>query len=70
MIPGLTDKIASACFFKGEFFLSFNSSIKCGRGPTTLKSPFRTLKNWGNSSRDVFLKNVPMGVIRGSFSIF
>ena len=55
--------------YRGIFFL--NSSIKTGlsgRGPTTLISPFNTLKNCGSSSRLVFLRNVPSLVRLGSFS--
>ena len=29
-------------------------------GPTTLISPLNTLKNWGNSSRFVLRKNIPI----------
>src|SRR6056297_1018583 len=38
----------------------------CGLGPTTDISPLRTLMNWGNSSIEVFLRNRPIDVIRGS----
>src|ERR1035437_4657849 len=40
-----------------------------GRGPTRLMSPLKTLNSWGSSSMLVFLRNLPTGVIRGSFLI-
>lgn len=35
-----------------------------GRGPTRLISPFKTLINWGSSSREVERINLPTGVMR------
>src|SRR2546430_17200974 len=39
---------------------------RSGLGPTTLISPFKTLKNWGNSSRLVLRRKTPSRVRRGS----
>ncbi len=38
-----------------------------GRGPTMLISPFKTLKNWGNSSKEYSRRNFPALMSRGSF---
>ena len=40
-----------------------------GRGPTIDIFPCRTLKNCGNSSKEVLRRNLPIFVIRGSFFI-
>jgi hypothetical protein len=41
-----------------------------GRGPTNERVPAKMLNNCGNSSREVFLKNLPTLVILGSLSSF
>ena len=45
-----------------------SSSGRSGRGPMRLIEPPITLKNWGISSKLVFLRNFPILVTRGSFS--
>ena len=40
-----------------------------GRGPTRLMSPFTTFHSWGSSSSEVFRRNRPTRVTRGSFEI-
>src|SRR5947209_5029638 len=45
------------------------SLCKGGRGPTKLMSPLNTLQSCGISSRLYFLRNLPIGVTRGSHFI-
>ena len=44
-------------------------TVRGGRGPTRDISFFNTLKNCGSSSRLLFRRNLPTGVILGSLTI-
>jgi lipopolysaccharide/colanic/teichoic acid biosynthesis glycosyltransferase len=59
--PGLTDITSS---IKRLYLIISLPTI--GLGPTTLISPFKTLKNWGNSSKLDRRRNLPNFVILGS----
>ena len=64
VIPGVMQSL-HLCL--GEY-CSYSWTVG-GLVPTRLISPFNTLKNWGNSSRLVFLIKAPTFVILGSSSI-
>src|SRR3989338_2123681 len=62
--PGLIDK--RLLCHDSYWLTSFGIG---GLGPTKLICPINTLNNCGSSSMLNFLKNLPTGVMRGSFFI-